>query len=98
MKLHTINLASYTKPEVIEKKNKDWVQYGEDNNYYQYLIDRYNGSPTNNAIINGISDLIYGKGIDATDSSRKPQEYAMMKSLINPDCMRKVVSALKLMG
>ena len=98
MKLHTINLASYTKPEVIEKKNKDWVQYGEDNNYYQYLIDRYNGSPTNNAIINGISDLIYGKGIDATDSSRKPQEYAMMKSLINPDCMRKVVSDLKLMG
>ena len=98
MKLQTINLASYTKPEVIEKKNKDWVQYGEDNNYYQYLIDRYNGSPTNNAIINGISDLIYGKGIDATDSSRKPQEYAMMKSLINPDCMRKVVSDLKLMG
>ena len=98
MKLHTINLASYTKPEVVERNNKEWVEYGEDNHYYQYLIDRYNGSPTNNAIINGISDLIYGKGIDATDSSKKPEEYAMLKNLINPDCLRKVVSDLKMMG
>ena len=33
------------------------------------MIDRYNGSPTNNAIINGISEMIYGKGLDATDSA-----------------------------
>ena len=98
MKLHAINLASYTKPEIIERKNRDWVEYGADNDYYQYLIDRFNGSPTNNAIINAISDLIYGKGIDATDSNRKPDEYAKMRSLIKEDCLRKVTSDLKLMG
>ena len=98
MKLHAINLASYTKPEIIERKNRDWVEYGADNDYYQYLIDRFNGSPTNNAIINAISDLIYGKGIDATDSNRKPEDYAKMRSLINEDCLRKVTSDLKLMG
>jgi len=98
MKLHAINLASYTKPQIIEQKNRDWVEYGADNNYYQYLIDRYNGSPTNNAIINAISDLIHGKGIDATDSSKKPEEYAKMRSLIHDDCLQKVIGDLKLMG
>lgn len=98
MKLHAINLASYTKPEVIEQKNRDWVDYGADNNYYQYLIDRFQGSPTNNAIINAVSDLIYGKGIDAADSHRKPDQYAAMRSLIHESCLRKVTSDLKLMG
>lgn len=98
MKVHSISLSSYTKPEVTEQRNKDWVEYGADNNYYQYLIDRYNGSPTNNAIVNAISDLIYGKGLDATDSNRKPQEYAAMRSLIHSDCLRKVTADLKMMG
>ena len=98
MKVHSINLSSYTRPAVIEQRNKDYVEYGEDNNYYQYLIDRYNGSPTNNAIVNAVSDLIYGKGLDATDSSKKPAEYAQMRSLIHPDCLRKVTADLKMMG
>jgi len=98
MKVHSINLSSYTKPAITEQRNKEWVEYGDDNNYYQYLIDRYNGSPTNNAIINAISDLIYGKGIDATDSNKKPEDYARMRSLIHPDCLRKVTADLKMMG
>jgi len=93
-----VNLATYTTPKIVERKNKDWVEYGEDNNYYQYLIDRFNGSATNNAIVNGISEMIYGKGISATDASRKPDEYAKMVSLFTKDCMRKVVFDLKLMG
>ena len=49
--IHVVNLNSYTRPEIIEQYNKDYVEYGEDNDYFQYLIDRYNGSPTNNAAI-----------------------------------------------
>lgn len=93
-----VNLSSYTTPQVKEYRDKDWVAYGEDNNYFQYLIDRYNGSATNNAIINGISELIYGKGLDASNSSQKPDEYAQMKSLFHKDCMRKVSADLKMMG
>lgn len=93
-----VNLSSYSTPKVTEHRQKEWVSYGEDNNYFKYLIDRYNGSPTNNAIINGVSDMIYGKGLDATDSSRKPEEYAKMKSLFTKECVRKLVYDLKLMG
>jgi hypothetical protein len=96
--LSIVNLSTYTSPEVKEVNNKDWIAYGQDNDYYQYLIDRYNGSPTNNAIINGVSEMIYGKGLDATNSSKKPNEYAQMKSLFNKDCVRKLCYDLKLMG
>jgi len=96
--LRIVNLSTYTSPTVKEVKGQEFVSYGDDNNYFQYLIDRYNGSPTNNAIINGVSEMIYGKGLDATDSNRKPDAYAQMVTLFNADCTRKVVYDLKLMG
>ncbi len=96
--LSIVNLSTYTSPRVKEVSGKDWIEYGADNNYFQYLIDRYNGSPTNNAIINGVSEMIYGKGLDATNSNRKPDQYAQMKSLFNNDCVRKLCYDLKLMG
>ena len=61
------------------------------NNYFKYLIDRYNGSPTNNAIINGISQMIYGRGLDALNSNKKPDQYAQMISLLKKDMVRKVM-------
>ena len=93
-----VNLSTYTSPQIVEVNNRDWVDYGADNNYFQYLIDRYNGSPTNNAAINGISQAIYGKGLNATDSNRKPDEYAQMISLFKKEVVRKLCYDLKLMG
>lgn len=93
-----VNLSTYTSPEIVEVPNQEWVQYGADNNYFQFLIDRYNGSPTNNACINGISQQIYGKGLGATDSSRKPDQYAEMITLLKKDVVRKLSYDLKLMG
>ena len=96
--LSIINLSTYTSPQVKEKTGTDWIEFGSDNNYFQYLIDRYNGSPTNMAIINGISEMIYGKGLDATDSHRKPEQYAQMISLFKAEVVRRLCSDLKLMG
>ena len=93
-----VNLSTYTSPLVLEIPNQEWIEYGEDNNYFQFLIDRYNGSPTNNACINGISQQIYGKGLGATDSNRKPDQYAEMITLLRKDVVRKLSYDLKLMG
>jgi len=93
-----VNLSTYTSPEVKEVNGASWIEYGADNNYFQFLIDRYNGSPTNNAAINGISQAIYGKGLNATDSNRKPNEYAQMISLFRKDVVRRACYDLKLMG
>ena len=93
-----VNLSTYTSPEIVEVKGEDWIRYGSDNSYFQFLIDRFNGSPTNNAAITGISQAIYGKGLNATDSSRRPNEYAQMVSLFKKDDVRKLCYDLKLMG
>ena len=96
--LHIVNLASYNRPKISEDKNRDWVEYGEDNDYYSYLIDLYTNSTTNNSIINGVTNMIYGKGLDALDSDRKPDEYAAMRSIFHDSCLRKIVLDLKLLG
>ena len=96
--IRILNLSSYTAPEIKEVPNKEWVEYGGGNNYFQYLIDRYNGSPTNNAIINGIIELMYGKGLSATNASKKPDEYAQMKAIFKKDTIRRLVSDYKMMG
>ena len=96
--VHVLQLSAYTTPVIQESKKEDWVEYGADNNYYQYLIDRYTGSATNNAVINNIVNLIYGKGLSARDAARKPNDYAQMITLFPKDEVRKMVSDLKMLG
>ena len=96
--LHIIDLAKYEAPIVEESKKNDWVTYGENNSYFDFLIDRYKNSTTNNAIINNISRLIYGRGLFAIDANKKPNEYAQMMALFNQDCLRKLAFELKALG
>ena len=72
--LHIVNLSSYNRPEIKEDKKHDFIKYGEDNDYYNYLIDLYINSTTNHAIIKGVANNIYGKGDDALDSAEKPDQ------------------------
>ena len=97
-KIHIVQLGSYSRPEVKEYYNDDFVAYGEDNDYFTYLIDRYNGSPTNNAAINGISEMIYGRGLDATDSKENGADYKEMKELLKKDVIKRITHDYKMMG
>ena len=96
--IHVLNLAEYQQPTIQESKRDNWVEFGEDNNYFGYLIERYTKSTTNSAIINNVARLIYGKGLSALDASRKPNEYAQMMTLFSTDCVRKMVFDRKLFG
>jgi hypothetical protein len=96
--LHLIQLNQYERPTITEERNRNYVSIGDNNDYYQCLIDAYMDSTTNNAVINGIVNQIYGKGLDATDSAKKPDQYAQMKSLVKPHDLRNVCQDLKLLG
>lgn len=91
-------MSSYTTPKIEENPAREWVEYGRDNNYYQFLIDRFNGSAVNNAIITGIGEMIYGQGIEATDASKRPLDYAKMQLIFRDEDIRKVSLDLKLLG
>ena len=96
--LHLIQLSGYDRPIITEERNQDWIGIGENNDYYECLIQAFMDSTTNNAVINGIVNQIYGKGLDATDSNRKPEQYAQMRSLLKAKDLRRVCQDLKLLG
>lgn len=86
--IHILELSTYSQPDIIEDSKNDWVEYGIDNLHYDFLIDRYKNSTTNNSIINNVARLIYGKGLNASNASKKPNEFAQMKSLFKPKTLR----------
>lgn len=98
MPIRVVEMAAYSSPRIVEKRNRDWVSYGDDNQYYQYLIDLYHTSPTNNAAIQGISDMIYGKGLHATESNPDLEAYVNFKKIFQEEDVRRVCHDLKLFG
>jgi len=50
---------------ITEKKNKDFVSYGQYNSFPQELIDLYNNSSIHNTCVNAIVDGIIGEGLTA---------------------------------
>ena len=96
--IHVLELSTYTTPVIQESKRDAWVEFGDDNNYFNFIIDRYTGSTTNSSVINNVNRLIYGRGLSALDANKKPNEYAQMMALFNADCIRKIVLDRKMFG
>lgn len=98
--IHVLNLSAYTSPIISETNRENWVDFltEEGDQYFQFLIDRYSNSTTNNAIINNVARLIYGKGLSALDANKKPNEYAQMMSLFHKEDVRKMVLDRKMFG
>lgn len=60
----TLQVPTWHKsPRFKESRRFDWVNYGEGNDYPDYLINLYNGSSTHQAIVSGKKDYIFGKGV-----------------------------------
>lgn len=86
--IHVLELSTYSQPDIIEDSKHEWVEYGTNNDHYDWIIARYKNSTTNNSIINNAARLCYGQGLEALDASRKPNEYASMRSLFKPNMLR----------
>jgi len=93
-----IQLNNYVKPEIKEEHGKDWVLNGKQNQYFKYVIDRYNGSSTNSAIINSFVERIYGKGINALNANKKPEEFLALLEIFPKRELRKIIADFKLQG
>ena len=102
--ISVIHLAEYNLPNISENKNKDYIEFGDDNLYPQYLLELYNGSSINNAIIKGVSAMIYGEGLDATDreeSDAKKESWLSLNTLLHSspkDTLKCLAFDLKLFG
>jgi hypothetical protein len=62
-----VKFADAKIPVFKEARNKDYIKYGEDNLYPEYLNYLFNKSAKHNAIITGKSNYIFGGGFENGD-------------------------------
>jgi DNA-binding MarR family transcriptional regulator len=62
MEIKVLTFAEAKQPEYKEKKGEGYMQYGQNNDYPQYLLDLFNKSAKHNAIIRGKVNYIVGNG------------------------------------
>jgi hypothetical protein len=96
--ISVVNLSGgYILPKVTETKGrKKHVEIGIDgaDDFFVTLIKRYETSPTNQACIDGTTDLIYGKGVKGKTTQIEDYLY----TLTNDDEIRKIVFDYKMFG
>lgn len=98
--LRVVNLSTYETPKVEEKKNDSYVCFGFDgeNDYFDKLVELFLNSPTNATCINGITDMIFGRGLDSLNSSDFPSDYVKMKKLFKSREIKKLCKDYYLLG
>ena len=83
-RLININLTNEVQPKSVEVNGADWIGFGDGeykNNYPQYIIDLYNNSATNAAIVNATSAMIAGEDFICEDSKDLAQYVELKKFL-----------------
>jgi len=98
--IRVVQLTDYERKQAneITSTRDDFVTWGQDNSMFDVLIDAYDNSVTNRRLIDGVTEMIYGRGLDALDSSKKPEMYARMKSLLPEKEVMRIASDFYKLG
>ena len=92
------NLSSYQTPITKEEYNEDYVSFGDNNDYFDRLIDGFMSSATNARCVNGISDMIYGRGLESLNSDKFPKDYIKFKKLLKPKQIQRLAKDYYTLG
>jgi hypothetical protein len=98
MNFSVVNLQSNDIPRIMEdtKTRYSWVPFGVmgQDDFFNAVTVAYNTSTTNAACIEGIADLIFGKGIYSKDATKN----TILQKLIPQEETKRVSFDLKLFG
>lgn len=93
-----VNLAQQEIPNIIEdtKTRYQWVPVGVigPDDFFQNITEAYNNSTTNAACVEGIADLIFGKGLYSKNAAFQP----LLEKIIPQEELKRVAFDLKLYG
>ena len=96
MDIRLINLSNYVRPKIVETASKEWVLNGVKNSFYQTIVDRYKGSPTNASLINTYVNLTYGRGLGYEGETEEGLKE--LKSIISDNDLRRIVTDYIIFG
>jgi hypothetical protein len=93
-----LNLTRQDVPIITEdiKTRYQWVPVGilDQDDYFGLVTEAYNTSTTNAACVDGVADLIYGKGIFTNEEGKQEK----LDKVVPPEDLRKIAFDLKLYG
>lgn len=78
-----LKLENQKIPEFKQVRGKEWVFWGQKNDYPDYLIELFMRSSTHNAIITGKADYLLGEGWRANKTGLPTDKEAVLNSFIN---------------
>ena len=100
--IEVVSMSKMASPPIVETYTEDFVLNGDKNSYYQFLVDMYVGSATNNAILNELARLVYGKGLTVVDKegqpTDKPNIIKKIKDLISTSDLKKFIQDRLILG
>jgi hypothetical protein len=79
----SLNFGYNNYPVITESKNKEWVNFGEDNNYPDMLIDLFNQCSINQSIITQKSKMINGGGYTYNDNNLDASQKVELQKMLN---------------
>ena len=100
--IKVVNLSGgYITPRISENnldKRVKWISYGIEgaDDFFSILTSRYEGSQTNQACINSLADMIYGKGVKSRGDDDATSNY--LYSLTTETELKKIILDFKLYG
>jgi len=92
-----VQFAEAKQPDYREKKGEGYMQYGDRNDYPQYLVELFNKSAKHNAIVRNKVHYIIGNGWVGSEES-KPFIDSPNRSESLDDLSRKVSLDIELFG
>lgn len=78
-----VELDSNMQPIAKYKQGKDYVLWGENNNYPNYLLELCKRDSIHSAIINGKADYVFGKGLTYSKENISVVQQATIQNFLN---------------
>tara|TARA_R110000803_G_scaffold23716_2_gene57936 strand:- start:699 stop:2564 length:1866 start_codon:yes stop_codon:yes gene_type:complete len=98
-RLSVLNYTSPTAPKFIESPNKDYIEMGLDNLYPHYLEELFASSSIHGAVVKGVSEMIYGEGLDSPDKDKHIEQWLKVKQIFGDGtCLKRSALDIKLYG
>jgi predicted transcriptional regulator len=95
-----LNFQEARQPEYREKRGKGYIEFGERNDYPNYLLTLYNKSPKHNAIVKGKVNYIIGNGWKSDESDPIAEQFIAQPNQFESldDLTRKVSIDIEIFG
>ncbi len=95
-----LNFQEARQPEYREKRGKGYIEFGEKNDYPNYLLQLYNKSAKHNAIVKGKVNYIIGNGWRSDEADPIAEEFIAQPNQFESlnDLTRKVSIDIEIFG